>query len=373
MHIAIAGPSSPGPSRSWSPASLPTGIRVRLAALRISGVCWPLLFATACRGITEPQLQWRYVRFIESLVAPSGMVRSRPNDDFTTAWKNALATMVFLHEGNLQAARGALDVFRDFQQAQGTAFRGVPQGWDAGAAVPVAQGNQPDADYYWVGDGGGLLRAVQYYGLVTADHQRYQPLENALEQWLAGRADSCATIVAEGNANMYAALSAYAEDSAIAPRLVKLRECFYNDVQFANVGDHTVRAALVFGDPSGFSHLGGLRRTETWCVDGRTTVHAFAAFSGEGYVNLDISTELLLTWNLWKQQSGTDLSFLEREISRLELGGASDPEARGLPYLVTPHQFTGACSTPILDTTAFMLFALWEWNPFSLDKGPSVR
>jgi hypothetical protein len=39
---------------------------------------------------------------------------------------------------------------------------------------------------------------------------------------------------------------------------------------------------------------------------------------------------------------------------------------------VTQHQFTAACSTPILDTTAFMLFALWEWNPFSLDTSPAV-
>jgi len=239
--------------------------------------------------------------------------------------------------------------------------------------MPVGQGTQSDADYYWVGDGGGLLRAVRYYGLATGDAGRYQSLENALKQWLAVRADSCTTIVAEGNANMYAALSAYAGDTAIAPRLVKLQQCFYAAVQFDNIGDHTVRAALVFGDPSGFAHLGGLERTETWCVDGRTTVHAFAAFSGEGYVNLDISTELLLAWTLWKQKSARDLGFLERQIARLELGGASDPEARGLPYLVTPHQFTGACSTPILDTTAFMLFALWEWNPFSLDGSASVR
>lgn len=327
-----------------------------------------LLLATACGSVTEPRpAPARYVRFIESLIVPSGLVRGRPNDNFTTAWRNGLATMVFLHEGDARAARGILDVFQRFQEAQGAAFRGVPQGWDAERAVPVAQGDQPDANYYWVGDGGGLLRAVQYYGVATGDRQRYASLESALKEWLGARADQCATIVAEGNANMYAALSAYADDSATATRLVKLRQCFYDDAQFANVGDHTVRAALVFGDASGFSHLGGLARTETWCVDGQTAVHGFAAFSGEPYVNLDITTELLLAWKLWKEQSAADLGFLEQEIVRLELGTAADSGARGLPYLVTPHQFPGACSTPILDTTAFMLFALWGWNPFSID------
>lgn len=342
-------------------------MRPPLTWVRVGGVCGLLLLTTSCRTPTEPQPQRGYVRFIESLIAPSGLVQGRPKDNFTTTWKNALATMVFLHEGNVPAARGILDVFSGFQQTQGEAFRGVPQGWDAGSALPVAQGNQPDEDYYWVGDGGGLLRAVQNYGLSTGDHRRYQSLEDALKGWLAARADSCATIVAEGNANMYAALSSYATDSAIAPRLVKLRQCFYDGVQFDNVGDHTVRAALVFGDPSGFSHLHGLERTETWCVDGTTIVLAFAAFSGETYVNLDISAELLLAWKLWKERSPRDLAFLEPELLRMELGSAADPQGRGLPYLVTPHQFPGACSTPILDTTAFLLFALWEWNPFSLD------
>lgn len=351
-------------------------MRVSLASLRIASLCAAIPLVATCDTVTEPQpTASRYVRFIEGLIAPSGLVQSRPSDNFTTAWKNALAAMVFLHEGNVSAARGILDVFRGFQQAQGAAFQGVPQGWDAASAVPVEQGDQPVADYYWVGDGGGLLRAVQHYSASTGDHQRYASLENALKEWLAARADECATIVAEGSANMYAALSPYADEAAIAPRLTKLRQCFYDDVQFDNVGDHTVRAALVFGDPAGFSHLPGLERTETWCVDGETTVHAFAAFSGEPYINVDISAELLLAWKLWRQQSPRELGFLEAEIAQLELAGSSDPEARGLPYLVTQHQFTRSCSTPILDTTAFMLFALWEWNPFSIgtDPAPSVE
>lgn len=348
-------------------------MRLPLGRLRIAATCGLLPLATACREVTEPSRSPdRYVRFIQSLVAPTGLVQGRPHDDFTTAWKNALAVMVFLHEGNVPAAGGILDVFSGFQQAQGAAFRGVPQGWDARSGLPVAQGDQPEENYYWVGDGGGLLRAVQYYRLSTGDSLRYRSLENALKDWLAARADQCPTIVAEGNANMYAALSAYAGDAAIGPRLAELRQCFYQDVQFDQVGDHTVRAALVFGDPSGFSRLGGLERTETWCMDGRTTVQGFAAFSGEAYINLDISAELLLAWKLWRQQSARDLAFLERQLVPLELGTAADAEARGLPYLVTQHQFTGACSTPMLDTTAFLLFALWEWNPFSLGAGAAV-
>src|SRR5258708_22552175 len=121
-------------------------VRVDRTSLRCSAVLAALLFATTCAAPTGPPVEQRYMHFLESLVASSGMVRSRPNDDFTTAWKNALAAMAFLHEGNAQAARGILDVFSAYQAAQGAAFRGVPQGWDAAAAGPLAEGSHAADD-----------------------------------------------------------------------------------------------------------------------------------------------------------------------------------------------------------------------------------
>ena len=114
-------------------------------SLAVGIACGALLLVSACRDVTDPQPSptISYVRFIESLVVPSGLVQGRPNDDFTTAWKNALAAMVFLHEGNDSAARGIFDVFQDYQQSEGAGFQGVPQGWDAAFAVPVSQGDQP--------------------------------------------------------------------------------------------------------------------------------------------------------------------------------------------------------------------------------------
>src|SRR3990172_12291022 len=97
------------PARACAPPaeSAASVMRVPLKSLRIGIVCGTLLLATRCRAVTEPQPSpRRYVRFIESLVAPRGLVQSRPRDNFTTAWKNALAAMVFLHEGNVLAARG---------------------------------------------------------------------------------------------------------------------------------------------------------------------------------------------------------------------------------------------------------------------------
>jgi hypothetical protein len=131
-----------------------------------------LLLATTCReaaGPHPPPAPARYVRFVEGLVAPSGLVRSRPGEDFSTGWKNALAVMVFLHEGNVPAARAVLDVFERYRAAQGAAFRGLPQPWSPDAGVPLPQAATPDADYYWVGDGAGVLLAVRYYGASTGD------------------------------------------------------------------------------------------------------------------------------------------------------------------------------------------------------------
>lgn len=357
--------------------------------LLISIVCSALVLATGCdKKTTAPATTCAHAQtaatpassspalvcFVASLIGPRGLVRSRPGEENSTGWKNALAGMVFLHEGRVAEAGAILDVFRNYVQAQGTAFRGLPKEWSVQTGAPYPQGTKSDLDFFWVGDGSLVLRTTQYYGATTGDHVRYTALENALKSWLALRADDCANFiaVAEGSANVYAALSAYRDEPAIAPKLTELRKCFDADVQYDQVLDHTIRAALVFGDPSGLAHVDALERTETWCVDGATTVRAYAAASGQAYVNVDISTQLLLAWKLWRQESGRDLAFLADELMKLQVAGGADTSARGLPYLVTQHEFDNSCRVGIVDATAFMLFAIWQWNPFSISNARAV-
>jgi hypothetical protein len=97
-------------------------------------------------------------------------------------------------------------------------------------------------------------------------------------------------------------------------------------------------------------------------------VTAYESYAGQTYGNVEISAQLLGTWKLWRAESGVDLSSLQEELEGLWITGSIDRSARGLPYLTTHHEFEVDCDHPILDSTAFMLFAYWSFNPFAPGK-----
>ena len=166
---------------------------------------------------------------------------------------------------------------------------------------------------------------------------------------------------------MYAALKSFKgnwDDWDKWKTLSRLYERFYDGVNYPNVADHAARGALVFGDTTGFGYLDNFKRTETWCCSG-DSLTAYAAFNSESFINMEISAQLLTAWELWKENITVDLASLRSELDKLRLQSAQDSSCSGLPYYVGQHEFDEACSLPILDSTAWRLFAYWKFNPFA--------
>lgn len=335
----------------------------KLAHCALSLIVVTVVAATCGDTPTEPLTQSGY-EFVRSLIAPSGLVRSLQGEDFTTVYKNSLAAMVFLKQGNTNDARRIFDVFKRYHDEQGAQFRGFPKDWYPDRGLPHPQRDKSNADYYWVGDNALLRVALEYYRTTNGTFGEYEGVARTLTTWLSERSDDCEAIVAEGVANMYAALAPSRTDPLIQQSLSNLRNCFIESVRYDEVLDHTVRGALVFGDPSGFAHVDRFRRTERWCRDDRPSVTAFAAFASQSYINVEISAQLLLAFRLWRPP-GVDLGTLDNELQKLWVRGET---AAGLPYLVTPQEFPRDCSDGILDSTAFWLFAEWGFNPFAPGK-----
>ena len=204
--------------------------------------------------------------FLQGLIHPiTGLVRSREGECFTTVYKNSLATMAFIHQGDMDAAERIFDFFQDQLT---TPFLGFRQAWDA------CNGQPNDSSDYWEGDNAFLLLALDYYAQVTDSYGSYDNLANALKLWLTERADLCDGIIAEGVANMYAALVPFGNDWDNWQTLSKLHRCFFNSLDYSGVADHAVRGVLAFGDTTGFEHLDNFERTETWCCDENNSVRA---------------------------------------------------------------------------------------------------
>lgn len=317
---------------------------------------------SGCKCPNEPEIttEERLYLFIKSLINPNtGLVASREGECFTTVYKNSLAAMALIREGNITAAERVFAVFQTYYKNQGNNFQGFPKDWDPCTGSPLPPFN------YWEGDNAFLLLSLNYYNHYTGNFGNYQDVAQGLSLWLSQRIDSCDRIIAEGVANMYAALVPFAGDCTIQQSLIKLRNCFFASVDYPNVLDHTVRGSLVFCDTAGFNYVNNFFRSEIWANDGSTKIEAYSAFTGDQFINIEISAQLLLAWKIWKSELQFDLSALQNELEKLLLQGTNDPKSMGLPYFVTDRDFPQAYSLPIIDPTCYLLFYYSNFNPFA--------
>jgi hypothetical protein len=324
-----------------------------------------LLDCFGIRNIAQPvdEVKGAY-NYIKGLISKNtGLVKSVHYGDngFTTIYKNALAALAFIHENDLELAEGIFDFFKsEYDKTPPSEFKGFNQFWDANTG-DVGEEN------YWEGDSAFLLIALNYYKEITGSFGKYEEMAEGLMEWLCERADE--DIIAEGLANMYAALKPF-ENSVpgMDNCLLVLKNGFYEKVDYQNVLDHIERGALCFSDLSGFSYIDGFNRTEIWEYNG-DEINALAAFSGENFVNIEISAQILLAWKLFKSELSIDLSYLEAELNKLWLFGP-DITQKGLPYFLsydptpqTGHGWPGCYDKPIIDSTCYMLFYYWDFNP----------
>ena len=298
--------------------------------------------------------------YIRNLVNPAtGLVSSRTNECFTTVYKNALAAMVFIHQGDQAAAEAIFDRFNAhamvfIEGGNPLPFPGFSKDWDSCTGEPT--GNN-----YWEGDNAFLLLALNYYSASTNKSTRYSELSGALVNWLVSRSLGCDTIVTEGVANMYAALLPHNADHSVVQALSRLQACYLSSVSYPTVLDHTVRGALIFNTLDGFNYLDNFSRNKVWVHD-NSFIKAYSAFSGDSYINVEISAQLLLAAILTQRTS--QVPTLQTELERMWLPGSSTKEA-GLPYFTENIGFDNSATEAIIDPTAYMLFSYWRFNPFT--------
>jgi len=127
-----------------------------------------------------------------------------------------------------------------------------------------------------------------------------------------------------------------------------------------------VRASLVFCDTSGFKYLSGFIRTDTWAFDDSTKVTAYSAFRGDTYINLEISTQILLTDEIYAKDNPISREKLFSELSKSSLMTNNNTETTGLPYyIITPSGVNWNPATlPIIDPSCICCFISGHSIPF---------
>jgi len=172
-----------------------------------------LLFQNQCDMKNQSQkskLEKKYYRFIKSCIHPAtSLARRWEGERFTTPYANALAAMALIHEHDLGAAEKIFDPFQRYYQSNQDHFNGLPQIWNVETGLPDL------SSVHWEGDAAFLTLALNYYKNTRQNDWQLQPLLDGLIQWLLKRTECSNVIVAEGIADLAAALAALGEDRSI--------------------------------------------------------------------------------------------------------------------------------------------------------------
>lgn len=293
------------------------------------------------------------------------------NGDWTSVYKNSLVAIAFILEGEADVAQGIFDFFATRYDVE--SFTGFSQGWvlEEGA---WAEDSKHEA---WIGDNAFLLIALSYYAQATGDTETYRDMTEGLAVWIASQAGE--DIIAEGLANMYAALKPLEATLPQVPEaLPTIRQSFCEKKAYDNTLDNIERAALVFSDLDGFAFLNeDFRITETWDMTGMPMT-ALKGFATDDFANIEITAQILLAKKIWGDAIAFDPSELEQEMDRLWIaeGDISASIDAGLPYSLTfipegeanEHFWDGASTKPVIDPTCYALFAMRGFNPMAPGK-----
>ncbi len=303
--------------------------------------------------------------FIKSCIHPgSGLARRFEGERFTTPYANALAAMALIHEKDLDDAEKIFGPFQHYYQLNRDHFNGLPQTWNVETGLPDS------TSVHWEGDAAFLAIALNYYQHFSEKKWHFQPLFNALIKWLLNRAGCANVIVAEGIAEMAAALTPFQDDGAVQEKLAQLRKCFFSEGQICSRDyqhnlSHIIRGAMVFNDSTGFQYAKNFARFEIWERDGSSQITAYRAFTEDPFINIEISTQLLLALKITHQEAKILSDFqLASEIEKLKSSSPQKPTLVGIPLFVSIRSGAKSGMLPALEPTCYLLFYFWRFNPF---------
>lgn len=327
----------------------------------------PLLFlAIRCDMKNRSQkneFEKQYYRFIKSRIHPAThLVRRVAGDRLTTLYANALAAMTLIHEGDFDEAEKIFQPFQRYQQLNQDHFHGFPQIWNAQTGLPDT------TSIHWEGDSAFLLLALHYYTQFSDSSNEYQDLISSLVGWLSHRANSCEKIVAEGVADMYAALSPFTNNHHIQKSLERLRHCFFSHGQISSKDysqnlNHIIRGALVFGDTSGFDYLDNFLHSEYWDKNSTMKLSGYKEFTQYQTINIEVTVQILLTLKIWQMEAKFKAFTLCKEIERRI--SSENYLLPKIPYPVINNREEATHTLSSFESVCYLLFYYWNLNPYA--------
>ncbi len=329
--------------------------------------------------------------WVNNMQHTSGLLESAEGTNFVSLYDNALASILFIAQGDFQKAERVFDFFDariDSELLSGNGGFHQFRNTDGG-----------NASRKWLGDNAWLLIALNNYRHITQSN-KYERLATELELWirslqnedgsLAGGYNQDGTpigIITEGMITAFNAVPGY--DDFHSKILLYLKNERWEDSELLLLTQkeepayqyaldlHSLSYLIFENFPPTVLDLADRYRTKQWATMTNTELEGYCFDDDTDVIWLEGTGQMAVARAVAQHYEARSEIIHELEKNLVE--SSSFTESKGLPYTSNQGTSFGAVELwehadlkPALSSSIWYLFGKLNYNPFSLEKSKSV-
>lgn len=321
----------------------------------------------------------------------SGLIESAEGTNFVSLYDNALTTLLFIQEGQLEKAEMVLDFFQARIASELKA--------NTGGFYQFRDTAGNNGSRTWMGDNAWLLIAVNHYHAASGN-QKYNDLAEELELWLRSLQEEDGSLKGGFNEDG-SEIPKVSEGIITAFNAVPGYDAFHQNIlsylknQRWVAAEATIVAwpenpaynyaldlhALSYGTFEGFpehilTQAERYHTTQTATVSGQE-VNGYCFDEDKDVIWLEGTAQLAVAYQTAHNSSKADA--LIQEIEKTAITSAANELSIGIPYTTNFGTNFGsndlwdhADLTPAISSTAWYLFAKSGFNPLAMGKQKNI-
>jgi hypothetical protein len=308
-----------------------------------------------------------------------GILGNQENEYFSGLYTNALATICYIYQGDIERAEKVFSFFnRHLDSVAKTPPGGFPQFWEANTGQPHLDSDR------WIGDNAWLLIALNHYHFITGK-DTFEEMRLTIAEWLISLQDTDGGIQSgfnqdglmywkstEGNLDCYAALIDYPQEREKINRFLEEKMWIPSEGRF-RMGSTVSESALdclSWGVAAlGSEYSSALQYAETVFLCQQisdatgNTVTGFCDFMARDRIWLEGTGQMVVAYNI-SGQPDKALQFLQ-ELDKAVMTSSRFPGTVGLPCHTNNPAWTTGSTTIFVPSQAWYLFGAWKFNPMN--------
>ncbi len=329
--------------------------------------------------------------WVTKMQLPLGLIESSENSNFVSLYDNALAAILFIHEGKISQAEKILDYFNTNVESE------LLNG--SGGFYQFRNGNGDNGNRTWIGDNAWLLIAINQY-FHTTGNDKYHVMAAELTKWLRSLQDDDGGLwggfneggsqipkVTEGIITVFNAVPGYDDFHRNILKFLKTQRwasesssllAWPENPSYTYALDLHALGYMIFENFPENTLQDSKRylNTQSLTITGQE-ITGYCFDEDKDVIWLEGTAQMAVAFNSGGMKNAA--KSLLTELEKTFINSATLTESIGLPYSSNHGTSYGsdflwdhADITPALSSTIWYLFAKTEFNPLALGSEKSI-